>query len=71
MHWLWQRRTHKVYWNDRYRKRLPPRCIITHSNSSKSGKYHCLNVELIVQTEEVRNGLYQTLKNHPAIRIVL
>jgi putative lipoic acid-binding regulatory protein len=47
------------------------RCIITHSNSSKSGKYHCLNVELIVQTEEVRNGLYQTLKNHPAIRIVL
>lgn len=47
------------------------RCIITHSNSSKSGKYHCLNVELIVQTEEVRNGLYQTLKGHPAIKIVL
>jgi uncharacterized protein len=47
------------------------RCVITHSNSSKSGKYHCLNVELVVQTEEVRNGLYQTLKGHPAIKMVL
>jgi hypothetical protein len=47
------------------------RCVITLSNSSRSGKYHCLNVELVVQTEEVRNGLYQTLKSHPAIKMVL
>jgi uncharacterized protein len=47
------------------------RCVISRSNSSNSGKYHCLNVELVVQTEEVRNGLYQTLKSHPAIKMVL
>ncbi|MDA8165799.1 MAG: DUF493 domain-containing protein [Desulfobacteraceae bacterium] len=47
------------------------RCIITPSNSSKSGKYHCFNVELVVQTEEVRNGLYHSLKSHPAIKVVL
>jgi uncharacterized protein len=47
------------------------RCIITRSNSSKSGKYHCLNVELVVQNEELRNGLYRTLKSHPAIKMVL
>jgi uncharacterized protein len=47
------------------------RCVITHSNSSKTGKYHCLNVELVVQNEELRNGLYRTLKNHPSIKMVL
>ena len=47
------------------------RCLISHSNSSRTGKYHCLNVELVVQNEEVRNRLYQALKNHPAIRMVL
>lgn len=47
------------------------RCIISRSNSSRSGRYHCLSVELVVQNEELRDGLYRTLKNHPAIKMVL
>jgi uncharacterized protein len=47
------------------------RCIITRSNSSRSGKYHCLNVELVIQNEELRNNLYRTLKSHPSIKMVL
>lgn len=46
-------------------------CTISLSKSSKTGKYHCLNVELIVHTEEQRNALFALLKNHPHIKMVL
>jgi putative lipoic acid-binding regulatory protein len=41
------------------------------SNSTSSGKYLCLNLEITVQSEEERNSIYQGLKDHPNIKIVL
>ena len=46
-------------------------CEINLSNSSGSGKYLCLNLEITVQNEEERNSIYLNLKAHPNIRIVL
>ena len=46
-------------------------CEITLSNSSSSGKYLCLNLEITVQSEEERNSIYLNLKAHPHIKIVL
>ena len=46
-------------------------CSISFSNSSSKGKYHCLNFEVTVQSEEERNALYLTLKGHPLVKIVL
>ena len=44
---------------------------ITPSRSSKAGSYHCLNVELIVENESVRLGIYDRLRRHPAIIMVM
>jgi len=41
------------------------------SNTSAPGRYCCLNVELTVADESVRTSLYEMLKNHPAVRVVL
>lgn len=46
-------------------------CTITISNTSKTGRYHCLNVEMVVDDEGHRTGVYDRLRNHPAIKIVL
>lgn len=46
-------------------------CSITLSNSSKTGKYHCLNLELTVCSEEHRVSIYESLRNHPSVKIVL
>ena len=46
-------------------------CSITLSNSSKTGKYHCLNLEITVRNEEERNHIYTALKEHPDVKIVL
>ena len=46
-------------------------CSITPSNSSKTGKYHCLNLEITVQNEEERNRIYADLKEHPDVKVVL
>lgn len=46
-------------------------CEISYSNSSSTGKYHCLNLELTVKSEEERNSIYLALKNHPQVKIVL
>jgi len=44
---------------------------ITVSHVSTTGKYRCLNVEVLVPNETVRVALYETLRNHPDIKIVL
>jgi putative lipoic acid-binding regulatory protein len=44
---------------------------ISFSNSSSSGKYICLNLEITVQSEEERNSIYLELKSHPSVKIVL
>ena len=41
------------------------------SNTSSSGKYLCVNLELTVRSEEERNLIYVNLKAHPNIKIVL
>lgn len=41
------------------------------SNTSATGRYCCLNVEATVADETARTSLYELLKNHPAVRIVL
>ena len=46
-------------------------CEINLSNSSSSGKYLCLNLEITVQSEEERNSIYLNLKAHPQVKIVL
>jgi len=44
---------------------------ISLSNSSRTGKYHCLNIEVEVMDETSRNTIYQALKRHPRIKLVL
>jgi hypothetical protein len=46
-------------------------CTISPSNSSKTGKYHCLNIEVEVIDETNRNAIYQAFKHHPQIKMVL
>jgi putative lipoic acid-binding regulatory protein len=41
------------------------------SRTSSGGRYRCLNVEVTVADENVRTTLYELLKNHPAVRVVL
>jgi putative lipoic acid-binding regulatory protein len=44
---------------------------ISLSRSSKNDKYHCLNVELTVESESHRQTLYKALKTHQTIKLVL
>jgi putative lipoic acid-binding regulatory protein len=44
---------------------------VTPSNRSASGKYICLNVEIHVLTEDQRLTIYESLRRHPAVKIVL
>ncbi len=44
---------------------------IKHSQTSRKGKYHSLQAELVVPSEEVRLGIYQRLQAEPAVKIVL
>jgi putative lipoic acid-binding regulatory protein len=44
---------------------------VTPSNTSVTGKYHCLDVEIIVTSEECRLEIYESLRKHPAVKVVL
>ena len=44
---------------------------ISRSRSSAQAKYHCLNVELSVESEFHRTTLYEALKAHRAVKMVL
>ncbi len=44
---------------------------LTHSNNSKTGKYVSMNLELIIQNEDERNFIYEALKKHQNIKMVL
>lgn len=43
----------------------------TPSRSSKSGAYHCLDVEMTVESESDRIGCYEKLRGHPAVMMVM
>jgi putative lipoic acid-binding regulatory protein len=44
---------------------------LTHSNKSKSGKYVSMNLDLIIHNEDERNFIYEALKAHQHIKMVL
>ena len=44
---------------------------LKHSNNSKSGKYISMNLELLVHNEDDRNFIYEALKAHNNIKMVL
>ena len=44
---------------------------LSHSNNSKSGKYISMNLEMLVHTEEDRNFIFEALKAHQNIKMVL
>jgi uncharacterized protein len=44
---------------------------VTYSRSSRSGAYHCLNVEMTVESEPVRLDLYERLRRHPSVIMVM
>jgi putative lipoic acid-binding regulatory protein len=46
-------------------------CSITLSRSSEKSKYHCLNVETTVDSESHRKIIYEALKAHKAIKMIL
>lgn len=46
-------------------------CRISLSRESETAKYISLNVELTVESESHRTALYEELKAHPAIKLVL
>ncbi|MBW2595971.1 MAG: DUF493 domain-containing protein [Deltaproteobacteria bacterium] len=44
---------------------------VTPSNISKAGRYHSLKLEVLVDDEGQRTGIYDKLRNHPAVKMVL
>jgi putative lipoic acid-binding regulatory protein len=44
---------------------------LKHSNNSKAGKYTSMNLDILVQNEEERNFIYESLKAHQNIKMVL
>lgn len=49
----------------------PAKVEIAHSHSSSGGKYHSFNATLVVENEKMRLDIYDLLKNHPDVKIVL
>ena len=44
---------------------------LIHSKNSKGGKYISMNLEVLVHNEEDRNFIYEALKAHKNIKMVL
>ena len=44
---------------------------LAHSNNSKGGKYISMNLDVLVHNEDDRNFIYETLKKHQNIKMVL
>ncbi|MEA1917893.1 MAG: DUF493 domain-containing protein [Campylobacterota bacterium] len=44
---------------------------LAHSNKSGSGKYISMNLDLLVHNEDDRNFIYEALKAHQNIKMVL
>lgn len=49
----------------------PTHCSLVTSKTSSGGKYCSLNVEIEVADEASRLAIYQNLKNHLAVKMVL
>ena len=44
---------------------------LSHSNASKTGKFVSMNLDLLVHNEDDRNFIFQALKAHQDIKMVL
>lgn len=44
---------------------------LAHSNASKTGKYVSMNLDLLVHNEDDRNFIYEALKKHQNIKMIL
>lgn len=44
---------------------------VTASNVSSSGKYHSVNLEMEIASEEERDSVYKNLSSHASIKVVL
>ena len=44
---------------------------LSHSNASKKGKYVSMNLDLVIQNEDERNFIFEALKAHQNIKMVL
>ena len=44
---------------------------LTHSKKSKGGKYISMNLDMLVHNEDDRNFIYEALKKHQNIKMVL
>jgi len=44
---------------------------LSHSNASRTGKYVSMNLDLLVQNEDERQFIYEALKAHQHIKMVL
>ncbi|MEA3330397.1 MAG: DUF493 domain-containing protein [Campylobacterota bacterium] len=44
---------------------------LTHSNASKTGKYVSMNLSLVIQNEDERTFIFEALKQHQNIKMVL
>lgn len=44
---------------------------LTHSKNSKGGKYVSMNLDMLVHNEDDRNFIYEALKAHQHIKMVL
>jgi putative lipoic acid-binding regulatory protein len=45
--------------------------LLQYSKSSKTGKYHSWNIDLVVKDEHERNQIYAELKHHPDVSMVI
>jgi len=44
---------------------------LKHSNKSKTGKYVSMNLEIVITSDDERNFIYEALKAHQNIKMVL
>ncbi|MEA3228119.1 MAG: DUF493 domain-containing protein [Campylobacterota bacterium] len=44
---------------------------LKHSNKSKTGKYVSMNLELVITSDDERNFIFEALKAHQNIKMVL
>jgi len=44
---------------------------LTHSNASKNGKYVSMNLDMLVHNEDDRQAIYEELKKHKNVKMVL
>jgi uncharacterized protein len=44
---------------------------LTHSNASKTGKYVSMNLDLVITNEDERTFIFEALKAHQNIKMVL